>query len=897
MKSWISGLCILITGMVFGQTAEEIVLKETNIDELIKFENRVRLEFEAKKALAIKLAKENGWEIKVVSEEGTFELIGVDENGNPEHIETTNLNAAKTISTNRVHNGGGAGYNLEGQNMTLGIWDGAGVRASHQEFNGRVSQRDGASYAGSDHATHVAGTMIARGVNPSAKGMAPQARLWAYDWNNDLYEMSQAARSSTNPLLISGHSYGTRSGFSYDGANWYWYGDESISTYEDYKFGFYDTRARDWDQLARLAPYYLICKSAGNDRNDYYSGSHYVYVNGRRVRKSTSRKKDGDYNSISTYGNAKNILTIGAINDIPTGYRSKSDVVMTNFSCWGPTDDGRIKPDLVANGVSVRSTSNTTNSAYSTASGTSMSTPSVAGSLLLLQPHYRSKNFKFMRSATLKALAIHTADEAGSFTGPDYKYGWGLVNTKKAADAISSSSIEIEEKLLTNGGKYSKRLNASGSNSIRITICWTDYEGTPSSPRLNPTNIMLRNDLDIRLVHDNGSIRYMPYVLNPNLPNAAPTKGDNFRDNVEQIFIPTPLNGGYKLEVSHKGGLVGGVQPFSLIIEGFTDKPTASFTKNKNHICKGDTIYFTNASSGVYTSSQWKFTGGHISTSNQTNPFVIYNSAGTFSAQLKVSNGSIADSITSIITVRELPKPNIINDTTFCIPIIGNRQIYTDKPGGVWNGYPWMKRLDSCIFKPNLVGEGKYPIKYSFTDVFGCSGSDSSVVIVSRAPKVELSLPVSNICVNSAPIALSGGIPAGGKYWVSGNRDSLFTPSNHPVGYVDVIYSFFDSLGCKGSALDYFIIEECTGIEAPQDSKGINVYPNPFQSQVIISSEKANLDYIRIYDAVGAMVFEETALKDRTKHVLNLSFLNSGNYFLELKTGEQSPKRVRISRL
>jgi len=135
------------------------------------------------------------------------------------------------------------------------------------------------------------------------------------------------------------------------------------------------------------------------------------------------------YDIIPTYGCAKDILTIGAVNPIPGGYTKPADVVMSDFSSWGPTDDGRIKPDLVTDGVNVLSCISTTNDAYAVFSGTSMSSPAAAGSSFLLQDYYaRLHAGSFMRSATLKGILIHTADEAGIAPGPDYQFGWGLVN-------------------------------------------------------------------------------------------------------------------------------------------------------------------------------------------------------------------------------------------------------------------------------------------------------------------------------------------------------------------------------------------------------------------------------------------------------------------------------------
>jgi PKD repeat protein len=880
---------LLTYGLVFGQTAEEIVLQETQIEELKKFEERVKVEFETNRNKAIALAEENGWEVIIDNPDGSYmELVGVDEFGGPIYYSTDNRNSARTIATSKVHNGGGAGYNLEGQGMTLGIWDGGAVLRTHREFGNRVLVRDGTS--GSNyHATHVGGTMVASGVSSSAKGMAPQANLWSYNWTSDSYEMSQASRNSSNPLLVSCHSYGTPSGFSYSGGRWYWYGTESISMTEDYKFGFYDSKARDWDQLARLAPYYLICKSAGNDRNDYTGGSHLVWRNGRWTSTSTSRKRDGDYNSIAMNGNAKNIMTVGAVDDISNGYTNPSSVRMSTFSCWGPTDDGRIKPDIVANGVTLYSTYNTNTSSYNTSSGTSMSTPSVAGSLILLQQHYKARNNRYMRSATLKGLVIHTADEAGSNIGPDYTYGWGLMNTRRAADVISNSKIDILEQSLANRAKYIKNVAADGTTPLRITICWTDYEGIPTTAQLNPTQLMLRNDLDVRLIHDNGTI-YKPYVLNPSLPAAAPTKGDNFRDNVEQIYIGNPVSGGYRIEVSHKGSLVGSSQPFSIIIEGFTDKPVASFTKDKNSVCLGDTVFYTNTSQGNFNSVKWDFSGGHISTSTASNPYVIYDSIGTFSTKLTVSNGSVSDDITSIITVRENPNAEIINDSVFCLPIAGNRQIFAKQNGGIWNGPGWMFRTDSCIFKPNSVGQGDYPLLYNYTDAFGCSGEDSTTVKIRRRPRVNLNLGNNVVCNNASPFALSGGTPTGGTYWVNGVRATTFDPSIYQPGFVSVEYSYSDADGCSDSREAFYNVEVCGGIE-DLNELSIDVFPNPVRDVVHVRFNEEKFEKIRLLDTRGKEI--EQIKITGAEEIIEVSELPNGVYILELS----SPKHMVRYRL
>lgn len=104
---------------------------------------------------------------------------------------------------------------------------------------------------------------------------------------------------------------------------------------------------------------------------------------------------------------------------------------ITGFSSFGPADDGRIKPDIVAPGQAVFSTSAASPNDYEVLSGTSMSAPAVTGTLAILQELYKNLNGgSYMKSATLKALAIHTAREAGPNEGPDYMFGWGLLDAE-----------------------------------------------------------------------------------------------------------------------------------------------------------------------------------------------------------------------------------------------------------------------------------------------------------------------------------------------------------------------------------------------------------------------------------------------------------------------------------
>lgn len=588
-----------------------------------------------------------------------IQLVGVSESGIPIYNKTDNTGAAQTIGTNKVNPGGSMGLSLSGSGMTnrLGIWDGGGVRVTHQEFQGRATQMDSPSPSLSDHATHVAGTMIAGGVQANAKGMAFQAPIKCYDWTNDDGEMSNAAGAG---MLISNHSYGTICGWFYDDAAnvWKWYGDVSSSSAEDAKFGQYNSDAQSWDQLVYDNPFYLPFKSAGNDRGDYPNNSEpkQYFDNGIWTTfVGNIPPADGPYDCVSTNGTAKNIITIGAVQKITGGWSSANSVVMSTFSGWGPTDDGRIKPDICAAGVNLTSSYSGSNTAYSTISGTSMSSPSASGSALLIQQHHNNLRNRFMRAATLKGLIIHTADEAGNAPGPDYSFGWGLMNTAKAVETITDTNKNaiIESQLnANNGNPYTRTIVADGSTPLKVTLCWTDIPGSTASGALDESTKRLVNDLDVRLTRISDNTTFLPYVLNPATPAAAATNGDNTRDNVEQIFLGTPSAGNYTITVSNKGTLASGAnQSFSLLISGISPKPAANFTISKDIICSGEQVSYTSSSGGAVT-LRWYFPGGVPATSTLANPTVTYPTAGTYPAALRVTSVSGTDSIYKINVIK-----------------------------------------------------------------------------------------------------------------------------------------------------------------------------------------------------------------------------------------------------
>ncbi|HOR77701.1 MAG TPA: S8 family serine peptidase [Anaerolineaceae bacterium] len=524
-------------------------------------------------------------------------LVGL-QDGLPRYNITYNVVAADTISVDELWPGGSSGLSITGSNTLMGIWDGGDVLTNHTEFvagaTTRMTDKDGISPLPIDwHPTAVAGTMAAGGSVSSAKGMAFKATVWAYDWYYDLdIEMNSAY---ANDVRVSNHSYGQQAGWGTITLTGpivtnCWWGDLAISGAESHYFGRYDSYCTNVDAIAYGNPRSLTVWAAGNDRDDSAppAGSQYVtFTNGTPIWSTASRPHDyakGGYDTITDRGLAKNVLTIGAVYKIVGGYGGTGTVNMSAFSGWGPTDDGRIKPDVVAAGVGLFTPvrhpgfPSATNYYTTNAVGSSFSSPSAAGAVgLLVDLRARLAPQHPFLSSTLKGLLIHTADEAASI-GPDYRTGWGLVNADKAANLVQGDHDTggkqfIKEVTLVNGDYIEFAVTATGGVPLKVTIGWPDPAGAAQPLQLNPTNLVLVNDLDLRVVSASGTTN-LPWILNPASPSNSATKGDNYRDNVEQVVVTNAMaSEQFIVRVTHKGTLVDDTgqpssQDLSIILSG-----------------------------------------------------------------------------------------------------------------------------------------------------------------------------------------------------------------------------------------------------------------------------------------------------------------------------------------
>lgn len=554
---------------------------------------------QARHSAARTRARQLGLPERVVHANGRVMEIADFDGNEPLYFSTHNANAAVSTGAGQLRL---APYSVSGSGLTVGIWDGGGVRSTHQEFSGRVTIKDGAALA--DHSTHVGGTIGAFGVDAAAKGMAPAVSIDSYEWTNDKTE--QSGRGATYPgesgkIYVSNHSYGIISGWNYTGLSspvWMWYGSGTTSASFEPDFGKYETNARDSDSLAVSMPYYLIVRSAGNERADNPSTGTPVSLTTSTtsaVAYDPASHPAGDgvyrgngYDTIGYDAVAKNVITVGSVGDaVSGGTRSLAGAYMSYYSSWGPTDDGRIKPDVVGNGEDLYSSFSGADTAYGRMSGTSMASPNVTGSSALLL-HWWGTLFPghAPRSSTLKALLIHTADDLGN-AGPDYQFGWGLINVKAAADVLQEYKNNpgtrrvIEDRLTTTTTSRGYVITWDGVSPIRATLCWIDPAGTATTTT-DLRTARLVNNLNLTVTGPTGTV-YQPWIMPfvGNWTNAALNSpaitGVNSTDNVERVDIASPSAPGlYTVTVNYSGTLTNSLQNFSLILSGGAATATAA---------------------------------------------------------------------------------------------------------------------------------------------------------------------------------------------------------------------------------------------------------------------------------------------------------------------------------
>jgi len=436
-------------------------------------------------------------------------------------------------------------YSLSGSGIATAEWDSGWADINHDDLQGRVTLGDNTTCGAGDsgtcgtatHSTHVAGTMLGNGTLSQTeggtalqwRGMAPKATVISYEWWDSSTELNDEHDDAINTYgaVLSQNSWG----YTYTGCG----ADCS---------GGYDSFAGELDSIVRGSKGKKISQiwSAGNNR--------------------PADCDSGIYDCIGFPGTAKNAITIGATNS--------NDDSMTSFSSFGPTNDGRLKPEVTAPGCQSDGdtgvTSTFPNDVYGVFCGTSMAAPTTSGVVALMYKEY-GNNGIFPLPSTIKAILIHTSVDLGN-TGPDYSFGYGRIDAVAAIDKIkedSDTTDVVEEEIISDSEIL--EFDMTVASTVKVTLVWDDPAAAANA---DPT---LVNDLDLVLVAPNGT-SYRPWVLDPVNPADIATTGTNTIDNVEQVFVENALSGIWTVKVTGSS-VPTGPQNFSLISDhSFSIKPS-----------------------------------------------------------------------------------------------------------------------------------------------------------------------------------------------------------------------------------------------------------------------------------------------------------------------------------
>ena len=384
-----------------------------------------------------------------------------------------------------------SGKNLSGKGIAVGVGDNSEIITQHIDFTGRVINRVPVPF--SFHGIHVSGTLAGAGLlDPKHNGMAPKATIIS-QYLSDIITTAPTYVADYN-MVVTNNSY-TNADPGCPGEGVY----NVVSNYIDKQMG-------DYEKLLHVF-------AAGNDGNRACSPYPFGYATIK-----------------SGYQVAKNVLSVGAVDTLYAAAIGSSR---------GPVNDGRLKPEIMATGINVFSTRHAFS--YGAISGTSMASPIVAGTATLLNEQYRKFNGGTVpQAALIKAVLCNTAEDLGN-PGPDFIYGFGNLNARRAAESIENNRFYLS----TVTPASNTIIVPAGVRRLKVMLYWNDTAAAPNAAS------QLINDFDLTVVAP-GNITHQPLILDPtpaNVNNNA-VEGVDRRNNIEQVVIDNPVAGNYDINVN-----------------------------------------------------------------------------------------------------------------------------------------------------------------------------------------------------------------------------------------------------------------------------------------------------------------------------------------------------------
>lgn len=705
--------------------------------------------------------------------------------------------------------------NLNGTDFTAAIWD-SGWAGEHNDLNytdkiifGDKNENCGNGCSVKEHGTHVAGTMLGGGsITYDYRGMAPDSRVATYEWPaNNITELFE----ETNESIVSYNAIISQNSWGYQ-----------IDSNNKGLMGDYTGMADDYDviisnETSQVRGKIPIVFSAGNEGNDW----------------------SFRYNTTTGPGAvSKNTITVGAVDD--TGD-------MTTFSSWGPTDDGRIKPDLVAAGRSIYSTVPGNN--YGFKSGTSMASPSISGAIILLNEKFNQTFGRLPKPSTSKALLIHTAEDLNR-TGPDYITGWGLANSSEASQYIEESDSKDLFKTgeLGQGDKQVYGVELDSNKSVKFTLVWSDYPGDTSASKA------LVNDLDLVVENPSGERKY-PWTIDWSTRDQPASRDQRDRkNNVEQVYIENTEAGNYTVSVNGTD-IPQPRQDYSLILtekKGELQPPniTVGSPENRSYPQTPD---FNFSSDKDLAKGIFSINGGRNRSMDDTSSREFYNTSTTLNSggysvkYFGEGTGGKTNSEELSFQVDKKPPKVQIESPENNSKIQGSFEVKAsanDSLSGVKNREYYISNstgkevsgtLNNTLNSKNLA-DGDYQLIYNFTDNVDNSeivnytitiSNPSNLVIESPKSRNYTETPDFNLSSNQALSNAVFSINGGQNRSMAEINSTYFsnTSATLPDGSHEVIFYGADTADNWNSTSGNFRIDSTSPsitLESPEDNSSIS---------------------------------------------------------------------------
>lgn len=428
------------------------------------------------------------------------------------------------------------GRGLTGQGVVVGVGD-DGTPNHHIDLMKRAYNHSAATSG--THGVHVMGTLAGAGIRDERfKGYAPRSNFVAQVFSNIL--VNTPVYISDYGMVITNNSYGNV--------------EDDCET-----FGVYDLYSRMVDQQMEQFPSLLHVFAAGNSGGmlcDLFPVGFRTVLGG--------------------YQTSKNSISVG--NTWEYGEISPS-------SSKGPTRDGRIKPEITAQGMRVMST--VLSNGYGRINGTSMAAPAVSGGLALMYERYKQLHAGNNPSSTLmKALLCNGATDLGN-EGPDFTYGFGWMNLLRSVQMLEASNYFSGQVGQDATNTHTITIPA-GANvaQLKVMLHWKDPAALPLAAQT------LQHDLDLRVTGPGGT-QVLPYILNasPDQVVQTATRGVDRVNNIEQVVINNPQAGTYQIQVS--GYRVSGTQEYVVVYDTLSGGMKLTYPVGGEAFAPQDSLYIS----------------------------------------------------------------------------------------------------------------------------------------------------------------------------------------------------------------------------------------------------------------------------------------------------------------